>query len=61
MRKFFDFSWLKIRPKEWAISFSMVFGGFDAGRDRCQAPDCGVQRKLHGRAHKFVEVEKEVS
>lgn len=53
------FRWLTaIRaPKEWAASFSTAFGGLDAGRDRCQLPGCGVQRKVHGRAHKFVEKE----
>lgn len=47
--------WLTVKPKEWAISVSMAFGWPDASRDRCQIPDCGVQRKLHGRAHRFVE------
>ena len=37
------------------VSISIAFRGLDAGRDRCLAPGCGVQRKLHGRGHRFVE------
>ncbi len=53
----FKFTWLKLPPRKWALSVSWPFGGPDAGRDRCLFPGCGVQRKLHGKAHKFVEKE----
>lgn len=49
------FTWLKLRPREWALSVRRAFNWPDASMDLCQAPDCGVQRKIHGRAHRFVE------
>jgi hypothetical protein len=60
MGDFFSFDWLKARrPKSWSFNISIPFSGFllDAGRDRCQLPGCGVMRKVHGLAHKFVEKE----
>lgn len=38
-----------------SISRSWFFSWPDASRDRCQEPGCGVQRMMHGRAHKFKE------
>lgn len=49
------FRWLALRPKEWAVRFSVAFSGPDASRDRCLYPGCGVMRQVHGKAHRFVE------
>ena len=42
------------------IQFSWPFAFPDASRDRCQLPGCWVMRKLHGRAHAFVEHESKI-
>lgn len=52
-------SWEWLKAKRFSISKTWTFSGFDAGNDKCQHPDCGVARKVHGKAHKFVELAKE--
>lgn len=49
--------WTWLKSKRPAISKTWLFGGMDAGNDLCLYPDCGVARKVHGKAHKFVERE----
>ena len=40
------------------ISISLPTWWLDASRDRCARKDCGVQRRVHGRDHAFVEKEE---
>ncbi len=50
-----NFKWLTLRPKEWAIRFTAAFSWPDAGREKCLAPGCGIERRKHGSEHRFVE------
>jgi hypothetical protein len=45
--------WLGRRRIE--MSWSWTFNGPDAGKDKCLM--CAVERKYHGKEHKFVERE----
>lgn len=51
------FSWLKWRPKQWALSVSWPFNGLDAGAEKCTV--CEVARRRHGTksevGHAFAE------
>lgn len=52
------FSWLTLKPREWAIRLTAVFSWPDASRDKCLEPQCGIERRhhaIHKDGHRFIE------
>ncbi len=48
-----NLSWLFEKHLVWRKAW--LFSWPDASCDRCQELGCGVERKMHGRGHKFLE------